>query len=81
MKKNVFQIILSVLLISGVGFFLSSCKKENSKHCGSDKPYYCKTAKSCCKYKYNDGKGTCFSSLSDCTATGNGCETCWIEED
>ena len=73
--------LLKVALISIVAVFLTagftSCK---SNHCKGDKPYWCSSAKACCKYRYNDGKGTCFESLSGCTATGNGCETCWIED-
>ena len=80
MKKNIIQIVLCGFIVATSVFFVSSCKKEDAKKCGGEKPYYCKTAKACCKYKYNDGKGTCFSSLSACTATGNGCETCWLEE-
>ena len=56
---------------------MTSC---DTKHCKDKAPYWCSSAGVCCKYRYHDGKSTCFESLTSCTATGNGCETCWVED-
>jgi hypothetical protein len=47
------------------------------KHCTDPAyPYWCPKAEACCSYPYHDGKNSCYSSLSACTASGGSCETC-----
>ena len=76
MKKLLRFAVLAIVTV----FMTLSITSCDAKHCKGNSPYWCSSAQACCKYKYNDGKGTCFETLSGCTATGNGCETCWIED-
>ena len=81
MKKNIVRIALSCCLIGGMMMATMACSDKDSKKCKSSKPYYCSSAKVCCKYRYYDGQGTCYSSMSSCASSGNACATCWLEDD
>lgn len=79
MKKNIIQAIVCCVLIAMSAFFISSCSK--SRNCTkSEYPYWCSSAKTCCSYKYYDGRGTCHSTLEGCRATGRACDVCHIED-
>lgn len=75
-----FGLVLAVISVLGlVSISLNSC---NSKKCtDSSNPLYCESAKTCCPSAnpYNDGHGTCFSTMAGCRAGGYACEVCHIE--
>ena len=76
------KIIICTTIVVGMLFFAlaSSCEVENEKHCTSDAPYWCSSAKACCAYEYHDGHGTCWSSMSGCRSTGYACTVCHLED-
>lgn len=71
-------IALSIITLTGL-FSLNGCNIENCTD--ADYPLYCSSADKCCGagYPYTDGHGSCYTSLSSCTATGYSCEHCWEE--
>lgn len=80
MKKNKLR-ISGLLLIVCCAFALASCDLEGG-HCKhTDSPYWCSSAKVCCAYKYHDGHGTCWETMSGCRSSGYACTTCHIEDD
>jgi len=82
MKRLIETLICAAVLITGI--VVVSCEKDDkdSKHCTkSSSPYYCSSSKTCCGYRYNDGKGTCWETMEGCRSSGNACETCHIEDD
>lgn len=77
LKKNCFALVSLVAF----AFLFAACSDDkDDKHCDADAPYYCSTAKGCCAYQYNDGHGTCFSSMESCRRGGYACEVCHIED-
>lgn len=77
LMKNFRKHLFAALALAALTATFASCEKKN---CESEKPYYCSTAKSCCAYRYNDGHGTCYSSMDDCRRGGYACEVCHIED-
>lgn len=60
----------------------SSCTtEEDMRHCTDPAfPYWCPKANKCCPLPFfGSQQNKCYSSLSDCTAGGQSCETCAIE--
>ena len=78
MKKKKVIIGLGVVLVLALGVI--SCGKLNTKHCSDDSPYYCKEAKGCCAYRYNDNHGTCWQTMEGCRSSGYACSTCHLED-
>jgi hypothetical protein len=75
MKKLVYSFGFAVVF--GVAAFgLLSCK-DNS--CHGQGMLECENSGTCCERRlpYNDGAGTCYSSLSYCRQSGYACATCW----
>lgn len=80
--NSLFKIIAACLFTSVIVFTFVSCDLDSGySNCSDERPYWCSTAKSCCKYRYNDGHGTCWSSMDGCRSSGYPCETCHIQED
>lgn len=81
MKKVTRRTILTLAVILFSALVYVSCvKTEVEPKCGSDKPYYCESAQSCCKYRYNDGHGTCWETMEGCRSTGYPCTVCHLQD-
>lgn len=80
MKKHLIKISVSCFVMVCYAFVLFSCDDEYG-NCSDERPYWCSSAKSCCKYQYNDGHGTCWETMSGCRSSGYACETCHIHDD
>ncbi len=79
MKKNLLSIFgLALAICCVVGY--TSCSKLEINKCKTSDPYYCGSAKTCCKYQYYDGHHTCWETMSACRSSGYACETCHIED-
>jgi len=77
--KKTLPTILAVLML--VAVLLISCTKDKIKiNCSGEKPYYCEEDEVCCKYKYYDRHGTCWSTMSGCRSTGYACVVCHIQD-
>lgn len=76
---------LALLIITIFGIVtttLVGCDKLSTKHCTDPSyPLYCSSAGKCCPEDkpYTDGHGSCYGTLTGCTATGYACEHCWEE--
>lgn len=75
--KRISLALIAVFLLMSI--VAMSCTKKREK-CPSSSPYYCEDYKVCCKYKYNDGHGTCWETMSGCRSTGYACVVCHIED-
>jgi hypothetical protein len=53
----------------------AGCSKDP---CESEDKLYCESANSCCAkdHPYNDGHGTCYTTMASCRAGGYACEIC-----
>ena len=80
MKKGILKATLLGLVTIGLSAAFIACGDDDNKKCNDDKPYYCSSAKACCKYRYNDGHGTCWETMDGCRSSGYACETCHIQD-
>ncbi len=55
-------------------------KDEFKITCKGEQPYYCEDDGVCCKYKYYDRHGTCWSTMNGCRSTGYACVICHIQD-
>ena len=80
MKKFIYSFaIIGIFAIAT--FCLSACSllDDDEDYCHNKGKLYCANSGSCCDrdVPYNDGNGTCYSSLSYCRSSGYSCATCW----
>ncbi len=78
MKKK--KVLIGLGVVLALALCVISCGKLSTKHCSDAKPYYCKDAKACCSYRYNDNHGTCWETMDGCRSSGYACTTCHLED-
>ena len=69
-------VLVSAAAVAGFALFMTAgCDKDP---CESEDKLYCESANSCCAkdHPYNDGHGTCFTTMESCRAGGYACEIC-----
>ena len=78
------KVLIGLGVVLALALSLVSCSKLfedlNTKHCSDANPYYCKEAKACCSYRYNDNHGTCLETMDGCRSSGYACSTCHLED-
>ena len=80
MKKQFIRMSFLCFVMVSCAFALLSCEEEEYGNCSNERPYWCSSAKSCCKYRYNDGHSTCWETMEGCRSSGYPCETCHIKD-
>jgi hypothetical protein len=80
MKKGILKatILGFMAMCCSAAFIACGDDDDDYKKCNDERPYYCSSAKSCCKYRYNDGHGSCWETMEGCRSSGYACETCHI---
>lgn len=79
MKKN-FILTAFGLLVGVFILCIVACDIDDERDCPDESPYWCKSAKVCCGYRYHDGHGTCWETMSGCRSSGYNCETCHLQD-
>lgn len=81
MKKEKLLMTVFGLFVGLFTICIVACDDfDDEGDCPDRSPYWCSSAKVCCAYKYYDGHGTCWETMSGCRSGGYQCESCHLED-